>query len=71
MGYVFVLGPCLVCEVPFTYNPEKVPSQSWPPPDGPREPICEGCMALINRKRERLGMPPHPIHPDAYEAAEW
>lgn len=59
-GYAFVFSPCLVCRVPFGYNPRWVPSLKG-------EPVCRGCMDLANAQRKELGLEPHPIHPEAYE----
>ena len=64
MGYAFMIGNCLCCKRRFTFNPMKVPSYNW---KGNKEPVCEGCMRVINKERERKGLKPHPIHPDAYE----
>lgn len=63
--FVFVVGPCLLCRVPFSFNPHTVPSL---PVKGVREPICRCCITRANKRRVRLGLAPHPIHPTAYEA---
>lgn len=63
-GYVFVMGPCLVCKRPFSFNPNRVPSF---PIKGNREPICAGCMAVINAKRIHAGEEPLHVHPEAYQ----
>lgn len=78
-GYVQVLGPCLVCREPFTYNPVKVPShparrgpnglEASTDPSDPKEPICEGCITIINAERAKLGEPTWTVAPGAYEAA--
>jgi hypothetical protein len=75
MGYAFVMGPCWSCGVVFTYNPLHVPSvlvnsQGFIDPAGRREPICQNCMTLANEKRKAAGMPPHAIHPEAYEPVD-
>ncbi len=49
----------------FSFNPHKVPSLRVA---GIREPICLDCMTLGNKKREEMGLAPHPINQDAYEA---
>jgi len=67
MAYMFVTGPCLTCGKIFSFNPNKVPSLRV---NGVREPICETCITLANKERERMGNAPHPIHPEAYEAEE-
>jgi hypothetical protein len=60
MGYAIAIGPCLVCHKHFGYNPRRVPSKQ-------NEPVCNGCMNHVNRKREQLGLEPFQIHPEAYE----
>jgi hypothetical protein len=64
-GYVFCLGNCIACRRPFTFNPHKVPSTSAF--TGTREPVCQGCMNIINANRKKLDLPPFAIEPDAYE----
>jgi hypothetical protein len=61
MGYMLVLGPCLVCRHTFSYNPAHVPSLRG-------KPICQDCMDEANRIRAEQGKHPHRIHPEAYEA---
>jgi hypothetical protein len=61
MGYMLVLGPCLVCRHTFSFNPDHVPSLRG-------EPICRDCMDEANRIRVEQGKEPHRIHPAAYEA---
>lgn len=74
MGYMYVLGPCLLCGRVFTFNPEHVPSIPWkngrPDPEGTREPICETCIVVVNDRRKSDGLDEWPVHPDAYEPAE-
>lgn len=75
MAYMFVMGPCYSCGVPFTYNAERVPSIPVLPDGtigagGRREPICEHCMTVVNERRKAMGMPPHPIREGAYDAQE-
>lgn len=60
MSYALAMSACLVCRIPFMYNPRFVPSLKG-------EPVCRGCMELANAEREKMGLPPHPIHPEAYE----
>ena len=64
-GYVYVIGKCFTCKFMFSFNPHKVPSLRVA---GIREPICLDCMTLGNKKREEMGLAPHPINQDAYEA---
>ena len=67
MGYALGMGTCYACKQPFAFNPNKVPSIRI---DGVREPVCGHCMELVNKRREEMGLPPHTIHPDAYEAVD-
>ena len=64
MGYALAHSACYSCKRIFSYNPMRVPSISV---DGQREPVCLDCMIWVNNVRELRGMPPHPIHLDAYE----
>ena len=59
-GYVFVTSPCGSCGGLFSYNPNFVPSLN-------NNAFCESCMTGANAKREEMGLPAHPIHPQAYE----
>ena len=68
MGYAFATGHCLRCRRVFTFNPVRVPSVRYPPPDGPREPICRDCFETLQGIREEHGLPRLPLAPDAYEA---
>jgi len=63
MGYLMLLADCFLCKKLFTSNPDYVPSYQG-------EPVCEACMRQANLQRERLGLAPHPIHPDAYSPQE-
>jgi hypothetical protein len=65
MGFLAVMGPCLLCHQVFSYNPHSVPS--FTPPGGTREPICASCIAFVNAKRKERGLPEWPVLPDAYE----
>ena len=67
MGYMFILGNCFACGNLFTFNATWVPSITI---DGEKLPVCESCMTLANAKRKTMGLDPHYIHPDAYEAEE-
>ena len=68
MGYMIAMSDCFVCRRIFSYNPNTVPSIR--DSHDVRQPICAGCMLIINTKREAQGLPAFPIRPDAYEAAE-
>jgi len=61
MGYAFCTGSCGACGKLFTFNPKRVPSLN-------NSAFCLDCMTAGNTKREEMGLEPHPIHPDAYEA---
>jgi hypothetical protein len=64
-GFVTAMSPCITCGKVFSYNPHKVPSSSAI--TGKREPVCQGCMNLINAKRQGMGLDPFPILPGAYD----
>jgi hypothetical protein len=68
MGYYVAFAPCVLCGVPFSFNPDKVPSTSAI--TGKREPICESCFGIINAKRVARGDAPFPLLPDAYGIAK-
>ena len=63
MGYMMLWSPCLICKGLFASNPLRVPSLQG-------EPICKDCIDLGNKQREKHGMKPFPIHPQAYEPEE-
>lgn len=65
-GFVMASSPCFCCHWQFSFNPNKVPSFR-DPKTGKREPICGPCMASANADRVKLGLPPHPIDPEAYQ----
>jgi hypothetical protein len=66
-GRWFALGACLLCGRVFAFDPERVCSFPWPPPDGSAQPICQPCITeLVNPERRRLGLPIYPILPGAY-----
>jgi hypothetical protein len=67
MGYMYVIGDCLVCHQPFMFNADHVPSF---PINGIREPICSTCIVHVNEQRALRDLPQWPIHPDAYEPEE-
>jgi len=60
-GMVLLASPCLGCEKMFVSNPNYVPSFH-------NQPICRECVEQANEKRAEMGLDPHPIHPEAYEA---
>jgi hypothetical protein len=66
MGYAIMMGHCVVCKGAMTFNPHKVPSTALL--TGKREPICRGCIEVINRQRAEKGLALWPIATDAYEA---
>lgn len=61
-GYSITLGPCWACGRVFGFNHLYVPSHQG-------EPVCKTCMDRVNEQREAMTppLPPHPIHPQAYE----
>jgi hypothetical protein len=67
MGYALALSPCFRCGITFTYNPMKVPSVR--DKAGVRQPLCRGCVAVIQAEQRDKGLPvwPDPL-PGAYEA---
>jgi hypothetical protein len=68
LGFAYCVGPCLICNIPFVFNPMKVPSITV---KGTREPICERCMnGRVNPARIAKGLPPFEIMPDAYDACD-
>jgi len=69
MAY-YATGPCLICRRPFMFNPVLVPSHPWPPPNGPKQPICKTCVRLINEQRRQAGRDPFPVPDGAYAAAD-
>jgi hypothetical protein len=67
MAWMFVLGECVACQKPFTFNADRVPSVVV---KGQREPVCRECVEKANPLRERNGLAPIVILPGAYEAGE-
>jgi len=71
MGYALAMGPCFGCGQIFGFNPKTVPSMRDPRLDnGPKEPVCRDCMNRVNKQRMEIGLKPHTIQPDAYEAID-
>ena len=68
MPYMQAFGDCIICGQLFAFNPLTVPSTSAL--TGDREPICRGCMTVINEKRVAQGLKPFEVAADAYDAAE-
>jgi hypothetical protein len=68
------MAPCFGCGTVFSFNPHKVPSMRDPrlPFDdsNPKQPVCQNCMNRVNRQRAEIGLKPHPIAKDAYEAID-
>jgi hypothetical protein len=58
-------GACIVCKGLFSFNPVRVPSTVAI--TGKREPICAGCIQLVNAGRREKGLPEWPVSADAYE----
>jgi hypothetical protein len=66
-GEWFAHGACLLCGRLFAFDPQRVCSHPWPPPDGPLAPICRPCITeVVNPERRRRGLPEYPILPGAY-----
>ena len=65
-GYAIAMGTCIVCKAVFSFNPVRVPSTIAI--TGVREPICAGCIQLVNAGRRKNGLPEWPIYPDSYDA---
>lgn len=65
MGYVTCFGNCAVCHVPFSFNPNLVPSVRI---EGVREPICQVCIDRANPLRVARGLAPIVVLAGAYEA---
>lgn len=61
-GFVQLMAECLTCGRVFTCNPARVPSYKG-------EPVCEGCMVLVNAERRRMGLPEFVVLPGAYDPA--
>lgn len=59
-GYVMAYGRCYSCNRLFYFNPVFVPSHQ-------NEPICQDCIALVNKRRKAAGLPLWPVPSDAYE----
>lgn len=63
-GYVMAFGTCDGCHNTFSFNPRFVPSLRV----GDRQLVfCGPCIAFANTRRVAAGVPPHVIHPQAYE----
>lgn len=78
-GYL-VVGRCFACGNVFTFNPHLVPSvpidpMTKLPPDvgktdpvrAVREPLCERCVSILNRRRAEEGREPLIVLAGAYE----
>lgn len=61
MGYAIMMGFCIACKRPISFNPHSVPSLMID--GGNREPLCEICA---NRWNELHPEKAKPIRPDAY-----
>ena len=64
-GFYMVLGPCVACHRLFGFNPHLVPSIREE--RGERQPVCQQCVGIYNRRRAADGLPGFPIPPGAYE----
>jgi hypothetical protein len=61
MGYAIMLGFCVACKQPISFNPRKVPSLKV---DGIRQPICKSCADRWNVLHPENA---RPIQDGAYE----
>jgi hypothetical protein len=68
MGYALCFGTCFGCNRTFGFNPVRVPSIR--DAHGVKQPICQECITIVNKKRKELKCDPFPVHPDAYEACD-
>jgi NAD-dependent SIR2 family protein deacetylase len=67
MGYAMATSACIGCGRVFSYNPVRVPSMTV---KGSREPICRGCVEIVNPRRIANGLAPIVPHPEAYEPCD-
>ncbi|TMC01253.1 MAG: hypothetical protein E6J41_33320 [Chloroflexi bacterium] len=80
-GVLMTVGVCWLCEGTFVFHPGLVPSlpidsitgttpdQGGDPQRARREPLCHGCVLLVNRLRREIGQPELTIPPGAYARA--
>lgn len=61
MGYAIMMGHCIACKNPISFNPTKVPSLMI---DGKRQPICKRCADRWNELHPEAA---RPILDGAYE----
>ena len=64
MGYMMVHGPCAVCGMIVSGNPNLVPSL------GRQQMLCENCVHRINEARKKQGMEPFVIPEGAYDPVD-
>lgn len=67
MAYMFVVGNCIRCGKPFSFNHLRVPSVVV---KGEREPLCRDCVTWANPLRIPKGLEPIALLPGAYEPEE-
>lgn len=66
--YAIMIGPCVLCKRPFSFNPMKVPSFKV---NGIKEPCCEPCLDRANAMRKAAGLEPFPPPlPGAYDECD-
>ena len=70
MGYYYCIAECVRCKITFGCNPDKVPSIRFPPPDGPKEPVCRNCIDFYNGIRRGLNLEPWVPLPGAYDPVD-
>lgn len=64
MGYMMAMAGCCCCKLPFSFNPDLVPSVVI---DGVRQPICRDCVVRANPERKKRGLAVISILPGAYD----
>lgn len=67
MGWMFVVGNCVVCRKLISFNADRVPSVVV---RGRREPVCRACVEHANPLRKEKGLREIVILPGAYDAEE-
>lgn len=60
MGYAIVMGFCIACKSPVSFNPHKVPSIRV---NGVKEPLCRSCA----ERWSVIHKTPVPFLDEAYE----
>ena len=61
MGFAYMMGFCIACKLPISFNPHAVPSLMV---NGTREPLCRMCATRWNEMHPENA---RPIQPNAYD----